>query len=173
MTGLRRNIELKARCVDLAAAAAVVQKLGARRHAHLQQTDTYFHANTGRLKLREFADRTDAELIWYARENSTAFRGSDYYVVPIPRPADTKAALSAALGIRGIVRKHRDLWLWENVRIHLDEVEHLGTFVEFEAVISEPADEAPSHDRLDSLARALHISDGDRVSVSYSDLMGI
>jgi len=173
VSGLRRNIELKARCVDLPVAAATVQQLGARRQGFLVQTDTYFHANNGRLKLREFADKTDAELIWYARADSTDFRGSDYYVVPIPRPADAKAALSAALGVRGVVRKRRELWLWGNVRIHLDDVEHLGTFVEFEAVISDPADEAPSHERLDTLARALHITDADRVSVSYSDLLGI
>ena len=169
----RKNIELKARCPDLAAAAEAAKSLGATRQGILSQLDTYFHARTGRLKLREFADKPDAELIWYARSDSTDFRGSDYYVVPIPRPEETKAALTAALGVHGSVRKRRELWLWHNVRIHLDTVDGLGRFVEFEAVLADPNDEGPSHERLATLSRALRIPDADRIALSYSDLLGI
>jgi predicted adenylyl cyclase CyaB len=84
-----------------------------------------------------------------------------------------KAMLSRALGLRGEVRKRRELWMWHNVRIHLDEVEGLGSFVEFEAVIAGEEDQRLSPDRLARVIEALAIRDTDRIAVSYSDLLGL
>jgi adenylate cyclase class 2 len=173
MTAPRRNIELKARCADLSSAARAAEQIGAARQGVLDQLDTYFHCRHGRLKLRETAGDADAQLIWYARPDSTDFRGSDYYVLPIPKPQETRLALSAALGVRGEVRKRRDLWLWHNVRIHLDDVATLGTFVEFEAVMGEGDSDEESLDRLTTLTRAMDIGQTDHVAVSYSDLLGL
>src|SRR5947209_16491563 len=147
MTPPRRNIELKARYVDLARAVEVVKKLHARLDRSMTQVDTYFHAPNGRLKLREIttaAGASSAELIAYDRSDSTEFRDSQYFVVPVPDPALLKAALTAACGLRGVVRKHRDVYLFHNVRIHLDQVDRLGSFIEFEAVISEGESDATS-----------------------------
>ena len=52
MSAPRRNLELKAHCADLDAAAARVRELGARDAGLEVQTDTYFHVANGRLKLR-------------------------------------------------------------------------------------------------------------------------
>ena len=46
----------------------------------------------------------------------------------------TLAALSETLGVDVVVEKRRHLLLWKTVRIHLDEVTGLGSFVELEAV---------------------------------------
>src|SRR5205814_5422120 len=135
------------------------------------QIDTYFHAPHGRLKLREINGRERCELIAYSRPNNTAARASDYLVVPVPHPAALKAALSSALGIRGEVRKRRELLLWHNVRIHLDDVASLGTFVEFEAVISSADDEAASRSRLQTLYEAVRIREAHLIAESYSDLL--
>ncbi len=112
-------------------------------------------------------------MIWYDRPNAVEFRGSDYYVIPTADSQSMKQALTAALGVRGQVRKKRTLLLWHNVRIHLDHVENLGSFIEFEAVVSDDADEAISRDRLATLSVGLGIDPADRVAVSYSDLLGI
>src|SRR5688572_23038254 len=166
MTALRRNLELKARCADLPRAAEAARKLAAADAGELRQLDTYFIVPNGRLKLRE-TEGLAAELIWYARVDSASVRRSDYHVLPIPKAAETRDALSRALGVRGAVRKHRRLWLWENVRIHLDDVEGLGTFVEFEAVIDASEGETQSMRRVATLCEALGINDADRVPVSY------
>ena len=165
-----RNLELKARRADLDLAARAVAKLGARLEWTKRQTDTYFQVPHGRLKLRE-ADGQAAELIAYERPDHPAFRESAYHLVPVPDGHALKAALAAALGVRVVVAKRRTLYLWHNVRVHLDEVDGLGTFIEFEAVLRTPEDEAASPGRLAHLAEVLGIRDEDRISRSYSDLL--
>jgi predicted adenylyl cyclase CyaB len=173
MTTPKRNIELKACCDDLRRAADAARAIGATFAGVLRQVDTYFHAPHGRLKLREINDGERAELIAYRRANDTSFRNSDYHVVPVPDPVAMKAALAGALGVRGEVRKTRQLWMYHNVRIHLDDVAGLGTFIEFEAVISDADGDSVSRERLARLTEALEIRDEHRIAVSYSDLLGL
>lgn len=167
-----RNIELKARCADLPNARAAALKLGAAPADLVRQIDTYFRVPTGRLKLRQI-DRdgsTAAELIAYARPDSASARASEYRVVPVPDAAALLAALAETVGVRGVVRKAREVLLWRNVRIHLDEVEGAGTFVEFEAVVGPGFDDAASRDNLERAAAALGVKSSDAVEGSYIDL---
>jgi adenylate cyclase, class 2 len=167
-----RNLELKAFCADLALARATVLRLGAKPAGVLIQTDTYFSVPNGRLKLRQI-EKQSCELIWYDRPNRSAIRSSRYYRVPIAEPDALKAALTAALGLRGEVHKRREVFLWYNIRIHLDEVSRLGSFMELEAVLSSEDDEIASRDRLDQLCRNLGIASSDGLAGSYADLVGL
>jgi predicted adenylyl cyclase CyaB len=169
---IRQNLERKCRLADLASARREALQIGAHFHADESQTDTYFHVAHGRLKLREI-DGQPAVLIAYDRPDAVAARLSRYYLVPAPDPAGLKAALTAALGVRGVVRKRRAIYLWHNVRIHLDEVEGLGTFVEFEAVLSDNDDEATAVRRLEELGRELALRTDDYLAPSYADLLGL
>lgn len=179
MTGPSRNIELKARCADLEAARAAAQAHGARFVRVEHQRDTFFPAPRGRLKLRERTwhegqdeeAMSDAELIAYERADIDGTRESRYRVVRAIEAPALSAALSAALGQRGVVAKRRELWLWHNVRIHLDAVENLGSFVEFEAVLSATDSEAEGHTRVAALQQALGLTE--IVPVAYADLLGI
>jgi predicted adenylyl cyclase CyaB len=166
----RQNLELKARCPDLDAVRERVRRLGARDGGVEMQTDTYFRVPNGRLKLREW-DGKPAELIWYARPDNADARTSTYLRVPVPAAALLKTALTSALGQWAQVRKRRHIYFWHNVRIHLDEVAGLGTFLEFEAVLSPTEDEVTARVRLDQLCRDLAVADGDRIAGSYSNLM--
>lgn len=168
----RRNLERKTRCDDLTTARTTLRELGARREGVQEQTDTFFRARAGRLKLRTIEGQP-AVLIWYDRPDAAAVRPSAYYLVPVSDAALLGAALAAGLGLRGEVRKRREVWHWHNVRIHLDEVAGLGRFVEFEAVLSGTADEAPSHERLDQLGRALGLLPAQDVAGAYADLLGL
>ncbi len=62
-------------------------------------------------------------------------------------------------------------FLVDNVRIHLDDVESLGAFLEFEAVLGEDVDDARGHAQVASLAERFGIRRGDLVADSYGDLI--
>jgi len=171
-TPLRRNLERKERYPDLSAAEKALRRLGARQEGVQLQTDTYFRVASGRLKLREIAGQ-QAVLIWYDRPQEHGERLSQYYLVPVSDPQTLRAALTAAVGVRGEVRKKRTIYHYHNVRIHLDEVVDLGFFVEFEAVLSATDGEAISRERLAELGRALQLESTQNLVGSYADLMGI
>src|SRR5215213_1650988 len=153
-----RNVELKARDADPARTLERALAAGAREHGILHQRDTYFAVRHGRLKLRE-EEPGGATLIAYERPDTAAERVSDYRLVPVPDPAALRAALEATDGILAVVAKARRLLLWEDsVRIHLDAVEGLGSFLELEAVAAPGSDLAREHDQVARLRDALAIA---------------
>jgi adenylate cyclase, class 2 len=165
-----RNIELKARLADYAAAKKAAETVATRRLGAQHQIDTYFHCRHGRLKLRQI-DRLRAELVWYARADEHGPKPSDYQLVPLQHPETLKAALAAALGVRAVVEKHREIFLYHNVRIHLDEVVGLGQFIEFEAVLGGDADEAAGRAMLDTLMQHFAILPADLLAQSYGEMV--
>jgi homotetrameric cytidine deaminase len=165
----RVNVELKARDPDPEATARRCAELGAVPHGVLRQRDTYFTTRRGRLKLREGDDGT--ELIAYRRPDRADASKSTYVRAPVSAPEPLAEALDAALGTVVVVSKHRRLFLWEGVRIHLDEVDALGSFVEFEAVLPDAGDLATAHEKVAKLRSALAIGDDALVSVGYADLL--
>jgi len=186
MTGLRQNLELKARVDDLLAARHAVIDLGATPSGFERQRDTFFHSVHGRLKLREIdrwqagLDTTvvppttrSAELIWYVRPDHLDTHTNNYRVLPQPDPEGLHAALTAACGVRGVVEKGRAILLWNGVRIHLDMVANLGTYAEFEAVLGPDLDETTATHHLATLQEALGIADDDRIACAYADLLGL
>lgn len=71
-----------------------------------------------------------------------------------------------------VVSKARRLFLWEGVRIHLDQVDSLGNFIEFEAVAAcESFDLGRFEVLLADLRRSFGIEDAHLVGESYSDLV--
>jgi adenylate cyclase len=164
-----QNIELKARLADYDAAFRVASAIATKRLGTQHQIDTYFHCQHGRLKLRQI-DGLRAELVWYARPDQEGPKTSEYQLVPLSNPETLKAALAAALGIRTIVEKRREIFLYHNVRIHLDDVVGLGRFLEFEAVLGPDVDQAAGLAQLDSLIRHFAVSPADLLANSYGEM---
>jgi homotetrameric cytidine deaminase len=165
----RRNVELKAHDHDPEATLAAALGHGAQDQGVLRQKDTYFAAREGRLKLREEDD--GATLIAYARADAAAARTSAYHLVGVPDPVALTAALDAALGTVVVVEKFRRLLLWEGVRIHLDAVEGLGTWVELEAVAPAGSDLTGEHRKVAELRAVLGMKDEDVVAQGYAALL--
>jgi homotetrameric cytidine deaminase len=165
----RVNLELKARDPNPEVTAARCLNLGAISAGTLDQRDTYFATRHGRLKLR--TDPSSSELIAYRRPDELEPTESTYVLAPVSEPDSLAEALDATLGTVVVVSKRRQLFLWEGVRIHLDEVEGLGSFVEFEAVIPEAGDVATAQNKLAHLRTSLEIADDALVSVGYADLL--
>lgn len=163
-----RNIELKAWLRDRTAALEACRALGARAQGDIQQADTYFRVAEGRLKLRVNVPG-EAQLVFYRRADEPGPKGSDYTLVTVA--PELRQQLAEALGVVAVVDKVRTLYLWENVRIHLDRVEGLGDFIEFEAVLTDGYDDADGHRKLARLQEAFEIRPNDLVPQSYVDLL--
>ena len=128
------NVEIKARCLDTKAFERILRSLGANFHGVDHQLDTYFRVSQGRLKLRE--GNIENALIHYAREDdSTGPKKSHVTLYQLgQRAPELKNILSNSIGILAVVDKRRKIFFIGNVKFHIDTVEHLGTFVEIEAM---------------------------------------
>jgi len=163
------NLELKCRTTSLESAHAAARSLGIQPAAILHQTDVYFAVPRGRLKLRRITGKP-AELIQYEREDARSQRWSRYFRLEVDNPDELEAMLANALGIRGIVRKTRTLYLYGPARIHLDSVEGLGTFLEFEIVETK---EAEANRLMGTLRRVFSVRESDIIAGSYIDMMPV
>jgi len=164
----RRNIELKAHDPDRVRSLEVCRTLGAEDRGEIWQRDTYFQVASGGLKLRE--ERPGRQhLIQFQRANEPQQRESRYRIIEVDDGAVLSAALDDAIGIRVVVTKHRRLFLWRDVRIHLDRVEQLGEFIELEAVAPADSELAHEHNLIVELRAAFGITDERLLAVGYAD----
>jgi len=170
---MARNVEIKARIHDLRGAGKRAAAItGGGPSEELIQTDTYFNVPSGRLKLREFAGGgIPGQLIFYARPDEPLPRTSEYHILEIANPAGLRELLVLALGVKAIVSKERAVYLFRNVRIHLDDVADLGTFIELEGVLDEDHPEEESLGLLGELMREFSIAEEDLLSKSYCELI--
>jgi adenylate cyclase class IV len=164
-----RNLELKAVAADLSRLRRILRTLGARHEPRpLDQVDWYFEVPRGRLKLRQRKGAQTAELIFYVRPDARRPRASEYQTLPTSDAAGLLRLLRAMFAAGVCVRKRRDLWLLGETRVHLDQVNRLGSFVEIEVPFARSATEAR---RVMSLLRErLGIPPGDVLACSYADL---
>ncbi len=128
-----RNFEVKAKVDDISFLEKIAIEIGAVFDNDFFQVDTYFDIPDGRLKMREFGDGK-AELIFYRRGETSEKRWSDYDVVPVCEVEKLKNLLAKIFGLKVIVEKRRKVYLYKSARIHLDKVNGLGDFVEFEVI---------------------------------------
>jgi len=164
------NVEIKARCSGLDRIRGI---LGARRaefRGSDRQVDTYFKSPAGRLKLRE--GDIENNLIWYERSGQKGPRASHCILYPSGNDPALKEILSSSLGIRVVVEKIREIYYLGNIKVHLDSLEGLGTFVEIEAQgIEGEQNEARLHEQCSGLMRDFGINSSDLYAGSYADLI--
>ncbi len=82
-----------------------------------------------------------------------------------------EAMLSVALDVRGTVSKRRQLYRIGQTRIHLDEVDGLGSFLELEVEL-EPS-QLPAEGKViaSDLMRKLGLDESKLVAEAYIDLL--
>jgi predicted adenylyl cyclase CyaB len=79
--------------------------------------------------------------------------------------------LELAYGIRRIVRKIRYLYLVGQTRVHLDDVERLGRFMELEVVMREGQSDAEGQGIAEGLMDAFGVEKSDLLEGAYMDLL--
>jgi predicted adenylyl cyclase CyaB len=164
------NIEIKARVRDFADVKSRAEGLSDTPVEVIPQEDIFFNTEKGRLKLRILAS-DHAQLIYYTRPDQEGPKRSDYHIAHTPDPENLKRVLELAYGIRGVVKKTRYLYLVGQTRVHLDDVEGLGQFMELEVVMREGQDDAEGQAIAEELMASLGVERGDLLEGAYMDLL--
>jgi predicted adenylyl cyclase CyaB len=167
---MARNIEIKARIESVEAISIKAAALADQGPIEILQDDTFFTCERGRLKLRAFS-ANEGQLIFYQRPNQTGPKESFFIISPTSSPDMLREALSLAYGQAGRIRKHRTLYLVGRTRLHLDQVEELGHFLELEVVLSEGEPSARGVEEAHKLMAALGIASTQLIEGAYVDLL--
>ena len=167
---MARNVEIKARIENIESITRKAAVIADKGPIEIVQDDTFFSCKNGRLKLRTFSSK-EGELIFYIRPDQQGPKESFYLISRTSAPDALREVLSLSNGQVGRVRKHRTLFLAGRTRIHIDQVENLGHFLELEVVLSdgEPVEsgEAIAHDLIGKLG----ISSDQLIEGAYVDLL--
>ena len=164
------NIEIKARVTDMAGLTARAARLSDGPAELITQEDIFFVTPRGRLKLRILAGDL-GELIYYERTRGSGPQESCYSIAPTTDPEALRYSLAQAYGVRGVVRKQRRLYMAGSTRIHLDEVEGLGAFMELEVVLAEGDSRSQGEKEAADLMEKLGVKSADLVRGAYIDLL--
>ena len=170
MIELPRNIEIKAKLSDVRTTRQIAEKITDQPVCIITQRDTFFVTRSGRLKLRDFSNGT-GELIYYLREDSPDPTGSIYQITRTDDPDGLRDVLGKSLGIIGEVRKIRHLYMCGRTRVHIDNVEDLGDFLELEVVLSKGENHSAGIEEANSLLSKLMIQNEQLVRYAYIDLL--
>lgn len=167
---MARNIEIKARIVSADAMTARTALLATEGPVAIEQDDTFFLCDAGRLKLRTFADRS-GELIFYRRPDKAGPKESFYVRSPTASPDSLREALELAYGSAGRVIKHRTLFLVGRTRVHIDRVRDLGDFLELEVVLADGEPAKLGIAEAHALMTSLGVDPGQLIEDAYIDML--
>jgi predicted adenylyl cyclase CyaB len=112
-----------------------------------------------------------SELIYYTRPDQEGPKRSDYHIAHMSDPENLKHVLELAYGVRGVVKKTRYLYLVGQTRVHLDDVEGLGQFMELEVMMEDGQSDGEGQKIAEDLMSALGVERVDLIDGAYMDLL--
>ena len=164
------NVEIKARLSDINIQRNIALQLSESEPVLIQQEDVFFKTNKGRLKLRFFNERS-GELISYDRTDKRGPKTSEYYIFKTDNPLELNAVLEHNMGILQKVKKRRELFIAGRTRIHIDQVDLLGDFLELEVVLNEGDSFEDGEKIANELMAKLQIPSNSLIDKAYVDLL--
>ena len=167
--GAKHLVELKARYEDLGKARALLA--GSEIVGTFRQVDTYFSTGERRLKVRSIAGQKPGQLVYYERPDEGGVKESRVLLASLPDAPAVLEILRRVLPVQAEVRKTREVHRYRGVQVHLDTVEGLGKFIEFEKVLGDESEREAGRQELENLRRYFQIPDEDVMASSYSDLV--
>ena len=170
MNEIKTLVELKAKIDNVDKVREKILKLNAEFIGKFRQIDTYFNVPKGRLKLREVEGKPHAQLIYYERENIATPKKSEVFILEISNPEEFKEKTEKILGIKSVVDKVREVYVYRETKIHLDSVKKLGCFIEFEKETSDLEIEN-CRKFLEKLMEKLKIKRENLIELSYGELI--
>lgn len=165
-----RNIEIKASIQHVEVLIHKAAALATEGPFEIDQDDTFFSCESGRLKLRA-SSKYLGELIFYRRANQLGPKESFYVVSPTSEPDSLRECLTLAYGVAGRVKKHRTVFLVGRTRVHVDRVENLGDFLELEVVLTDGETAEAGSLEATELMGMLGVQQKDLIEDAYVDLL--
>ncbi|CAI9723296.1 Hypothetical predicted protein [Octopus vulgaris] len=167
---MHTNIEIKSRVKDVEQLKEKVHLESGARTDLLIQEDIFFNVPQGRLKLRK-TQGNKSKLIFYERKDTENAKESKFDISVIEDPMSLEIVLSRALGIKGIVKKRRELYIAGQTRIHIDDVEGLGNFMELEVMMKEDQEKLEGVKIAEDFMKKFNIQKSDLIAGAYIDLL--
>lgn len=160
------NLELKIRLNDPDRIYKKISEINARFEGELAQTDIYYKNVKYRIKLR--LENESQTLIKYLRNEGDGERWSDFEIIKLEQN-NARKYLSDILQEEIIVEKKRKLFLYDNTRIHIDQVKGLGDFLELETLVIKGKEDASI--RFNQIKSLLTITEEKEIKKSYRELI--
>ena len=139
MAATRHNRELKAYCDDFRPIRGVLKGIGATFIERKDQVDYFFNlpeahdaSGTKRLKLR--IENQNRQLIYYYDRRASGSRSVEFQLLEVSDP-QIKSIFETALGVKLVVKKHREVWRKDNTIFNLDRVDGVGKIFEVEVEV--------------------------------------
>jgi predicted adenylyl cyclase CyaB len=121
------------------------------------------------MKLREEEDN-DAYFIYYERPDEE-IKMSNYECYSINDVNQFYKTFGHMMNVELIVEKTRELYIYKNAQIHIDNVKHLGVFMEIEVVIKTEDEEKNAQNLLHEILEMTNTKNNKIVIDGYRELM--
>lgn len=161
-----KNLEIKVKLQSHNKIKSILKKNGIYFSDSLIQKDIYYKIKKGLLKLR--IENGKQTLIFYDRNEKSKKRWSNYHLLEINK-INGNIFLKKFLNVLVTVDKKRELYLFNDTRIHLDSVKNLGCFLELETKVINGLKNAEK--RFDHLLDLLELRNKVEIRASYKDLL--
>jgi len=160
------NLELKISVTSHQSLKKILEKIGAENRGILKQKDVYYSIPNGLLKLR--IENGNESLIFYNRNEKDKNRWSDFEVLEFAKGKGEKF-FNNLFEVEVIVKKKRELFYYDDTRIHLDIVKSLGKFLELETLVING--KADAKKRFEKIISILKLDESKQIRKSYRDLL--
>jgi predicted adenylyl cyclase CyaB len=160
------NLELKIGVTSHQSIKKILLQIGAENRGILNQKDVYYSVSNGLLKLR--IENGNESLIYYNRNENDKNRWSDFEVLKFANGNGEKF-FKKLFDVEITVLKKRELFYYEDTRIHLDTVKTLGKFLELETLVIN--DKADAKKRFEKIKNLLKLDGSKQIRKSYRDIL--
>jgi predicted adenylyl cyclase CyaB len=161
------NFEIKTKIDNQSEVIKRIKNIGAIYKEKMDQTDYYFQTGTSKEKIREINNQ-EISFISYKRSEQKNRKDSNYTITTLsPEQKESFLRNNRPLCV---VSKVRQLWMYKNTRIHVDNVDELGDFMELETVIKNISNDQGLNE-FNEVVDKLKIDLEKTEPYSYSDLI--
>ena len=160
------NLELKIRVTSHLSVKKILEQIGAENKGILNQKDVYYSVPNGLLKLR--VENRNESLIYYNRNENDKNRWSDFEFLKFA-DGNGERFFNKLFDVEVIVIKKRQLFYYDDTRIHLDTVKFLGKFLELETLVINGKVDAKK--RFVKIISLLKLDEAKQIRKSYRDLL--